>query len=201
MPRRGRLAATPAVFRTLPSGCRPDGCLASAARREQVPVAGPPPSVAVRRGALAAVLARTRTASPITAQQPVSRSSYNPLGQFLPERGSFRYGINHRDYRNTRVRQILIDVDQCHRALHPQNLVPFNSAGAPWVLRSDVFEKSRYLSQSDTFRNHGELERTSGQTPTSEATVMNKTLLYMAPIALVGLLGTDTPAKAAFWSA
>src|SRR2546430_17714526 len=87
------------VFRTLPSGCRPDGCLASAARREQVPVAGPPPSVAVRRGALAAVLARTRTASPITAQQPVSRSSYNPLGQFLPERGSFRYAINHRDYR------------------------------------------------------------------------------------------------------
>ena len=29
---------------------------------------------------------------------------------------------------------------------------------------------------------------------------MNKTLLYMAPIALVGLLGTDTPAKAAVWS-
>src|SRR6266480_3571598 len=59
---------------------------------------------------------------------------------------------------------------------------------------------TRYLSQPDTFRNHGELERTSGQTPTSEATVMNKTLLYMAPIALVGLLGTDTPAKAAVWS-
>src|SRR5437763_1883965 len=59
---------------------------------------------------------------------------------------------------------------------------------------------TRYLSQPDTFRNNGELERTSGQTPTSEATVMNKTLLYMAPIALVGLLGTDTPAKAAVWN-
>jgi hypothetical protein len=67
-------------------------------------------------------------------------------------------------------------------------------------LRSDVFEKSRYLSQPDTFRNHGELERPLGQTPTSEATVMNKTLLYMAPIALVGLLGTDTAAKAAVWN-
>src|SRR5437588_9877454 len=54
---------------------------------------------------------------------------------------------------NPRVHQIVIDVDQCHRSLHPQNLVPFNSAGAPWVLRSDVFEKSRYLSQPDTFRN------------------------------------------------
>ena len=29
---------------------------------------------------------------------------------------------------------------------------------------------------------------------------MNKTLLYMAPIALVGLLGTDTPANAAVWN-
>jgi hypothetical protein len=29
---------------------------------------------------------------------------------------------------------------------------------------------------------------------------MNKTLLYMAPIALVGLLGTDTSANAAVWS-
>src|SRR5437868_1817570 len=153
MPRRGRLAATPAVFRTLPSGCRPDGCLASAARREQVPVAGPPPSVAVRRGALAAVLARTRTASPITAQQPVSRSSYNPLGHFFPNAGLFGTLSTIEIIGNTRVRQILIDVDQCHRALHPQNLVPFNSAGAPWVLRSDVFEKSRYLSQPDTFRN------------------------------------------------
>jgi len=122
------------------------------------------------------------------------------LVNFFPNAGLFGTVSTIEIIGNTRVRQILIDVDQCHRALHPQNLVPFNSAGAPWVLRSDVFEKSRYLSQPDTFRNHGELERTSGQTPTSEATVMNKTLLYMAPIALVGLLGTDTPAKAAVWS-
>src|SRR5205814_3037196 len=70
----------------------------------------------------------------------------------------------------------------------------------PDTFRNPIPFATRYLSQPDTFRNNGELERTSGQTPTSEATVMNKTLLYMAPIALVGLLGTDTPAKAAVWN-
>src|SRR5947207_8083087 len=62
---------------------------------------------------------------------------------------------------------------------------------SPDTFRNPIPFATRYI------RNHGELERTSGQTPTSEATVMNKTLLYMAPIALVGLLGTDAPAKAA----
>src|SRR5947207_12400298 len=71
---------------------------------------------------------------------------------------------------------------------------------SPDTFRNPIPFATRYLSQPDTFRNHGALERTSGQTPTSEATVMNKTLLYIAPIALVGLLGTDTPAKAAVWS-
>jgi hypothetical protein len=52
----------------------------------------------------------------------------------------------------------------------------------------------------DALRHDGELERTSGQKPMSEAAAMNKTLLYMAPIALVGLLGTDTPANAAVWN-
>src|SRR5205085_10515410 len=76
-----------------------------------------------------------------------------PLVNFFPNAGLFGTVSTIEIIGNTRVRQIIIDVDQCHRALHPQNLVPFNSAGAPWVLRSDVFEKSRYLSQPDTFRN------------------------------------------------
>src|SRR5947207_13932689 len=71
---------------------------------------------------------------------------------------------------------------------------------SPDTFRNPIPFATRYLSQPDTFRNNGELERTSGQTPTSEASVMNKTLLYMAPIALVGLLGIDTPAKAAVWN-
>jgi hypothetical protein len=69
------------------------------------------------------------------------------LVNFFPNAGLFGTVSTIEIIGNTRVRQILIDVDQCHRALHPQNLAPFNSAGAPWVLRSDVFENP------DTFRN------------------------------------------------
>src|SRR3984893_16175167 len=45
-----------------------------------------------------------------------------------------------------------------------------------------------------------ELDEQFGANTASEATAMIKSLLYMAPIALVGLVATEAPAATADWS-
>src|SRR5690349_16297747 len=67
-----------------------------------------------------------------------------------------------------------------------------NSAGMPFRIAQPGFDRGRRLSGGSPA-----LERKSVQAPTSEAAAMNKSLLYVAPIALIGFMASEAVAAPA----
>src|ERR1051325_8315093 len=67
-----------------------------------------------------------------------------------------------------------------------------NSAGMPFRIAQPGFDRGRRLSGGSLA-----LERKSVQAPTSEAAAMNKSLLYVAPIALMGFMAAEPVAAPA----
>src|SRR5712671_1590391 len=80
------------------------------------------------------------------------------------------------------------------RRITLDNLPLFRSAGILPVWRRSVFDVARHLPQAAASCQQ------FGANTASEATAMIKSLLYMAPIALVGLVAPEAPAATAAWS-